>query len=279
MRTVGLIGALLAVFGLGFGAAYYLKSSRAPTAETQAEVATEADASRPAEVQPAPATARTQSASRPARTSSPQPRATAAPSQESRAAARGPEPSVQPEATPASAPAATVAARSLVLPAGTTLEVSLLDSLSSEKNKAGDVFEATLNGPVVLEGEEVIPKYAKVWGEVAHAVKSGRLKERAELHLRLTAIQLNGRKYEITTSTLEEKEGSKTKRDVIAMGGGAGIGAAIGGAAGGGKGAGIGAAIGAGAGTAAAAMTGKRDIKFPPETLLRFRLREPLTLR
>ena len=63
------------------------------------------------------------------------------------------------------------------------------------------------------------------------------------------------------------------------FGGGAGGGAAIGGATGGGKGAGIGAAIGAGAGTAAAMLTGKRDVKFPPETLLRFALEQELTIQ
>ncbi len=53
----------------------------------------------------------------------------------------------------------------------------------------------------------------------------------------------------------------------------------MGGATGGGKGAGIGAAIGAGAGTAAALLTGKRNINFPPETVLRFRLEEELKIR
>jgi type IV secretion system protein VirB10 len=47
---------------------------------------------------------------------------------------------------------------------------------------------------------------------------------------------------------------STTKRDVIFIGGGAGVGAVIGAAAGGGKGAGIGAAIGAGVGVAGALL-------------------------
>jgi len=56
----------------------------------------------------------------------------------------------------------------------------------------------------------------------------------------------------------------------------AGLGALIGGLAGGGKGAAIGAGVGAGGGTAGAALTGQRDIRYPPETRLRFRLKEDL---
>ena len=36
---------------------------------------------------------------------------------------------------------------------------------------------------------------------------------------------------------------------------------------------------GAGAGTAAALLTGKRNINFPPETVLRFRLEEELKIQ
>jgi hypothetical protein len=62
------------------------------------------------------------------------------------------------------------------------------------------------------------------------------------------------------------------------VGGGAGVGALIGGLAGGGKGAAIGAIAGAGAGTAGAAFTGNRDIVLPAESMLSFKLTEPLTL-
>ena len=166
----------------------------------------------------------------------------------------------------------------ITLPAETELRVSLLTRLSSDDNAAGDTFEGTLTEPVLLNGKEVIPKHAKVWGKVSNTVKSGRLKQRAELWATLTAIEAKGKKYNVSTSTAGEKEGSKAKRDIILIGGGTGAGAAIGGAAGGGKGAGIGAAIGAGAGTAIAAATGKRDIVYPPETVILFRLSEPLTI-
>lgn len=169
-------------------------------------------------------------------------------------------------------------AQPVVLPAGTELTTRLISSLSSKDAKAGDTFEASLDEAVVVDGKTVIPKGADVSGKVTNAVSSGRLKQRAELWVTLTEIKVGGKTYEISTSTTGMKEGSKATRDVIFIGGGAGAGAAIGGIAGGGKGAAIGAAIGAAAGTAGAMMTGKKEIEFPAETKLRFRLKQELSI-
>lgn len=162
----------------------------------------------------------------------------------------------------------------VALPAGTAFTVRLTTGVNSRSHKAGDTFEGTLDRPVVIGGKEVVPKGAEVTGKVTSAVPSGRLKQRAELWVTLTRVKVGGKSYDVITTTTGRKEGSKAKRDVLMIGGGAGTGAAIGGIAGGGRGAAIGAAVGAGGGTAAAAATGKRDINFPPETVLRFRLKE-----
>ncbi|MGH9778948.1 MAG: hypothetical protein ACRD5I_11115 [Candidatus Acidiferrales bacterium] len=167
----------------------------------------------------------------------------------------------------------------IVIPAGTNLDVRLNTGLSSEDNTAGDTFEGELEDPLVVGEKVVIPKGAEVKGKVTKAVKSGRLKQRAELWVTLTEVTFRGKPWPVTTTTTGHKEGSKTTRNILFIGGGGGAGAAIGGIAGGGKGAGIGAAIGAGSGLAGAMLTGKRDIKFPPETLLRFELEEQLTIQ
>ncbi len=180
--------------------------------------------------------------------------------------------------TPAKSGGAGGAAVAVVLPVGTELTTRLVDSLNSKDSKAGDTFQATLDKPVVVDGKGVIPKGADITGKVTNAVPSGRLKQRAELWVTLTEIKVGGKTYEISTSTAGQKEGSKATRDVVFIGGGAGAGAAIGGIAGGGKGAAIGAAIGAAAGTAGAMATGKKEIAFPSETVLRFRLEKELSI-
>jgi hypothetical protein len=171
------------------------------------------------------------------------------------------------------------AAVTLTVPTGTELDVRLITGLNSEVNKTGDAFDGTIETPVMVGEKTAIPKGAEVTGRVTSAVPSGRLKQRAELWVKLSSIKLGGKTYEISTTTTGHKEGTKATRDLIFIGGGAGAGAAIGGIAGRGKGAGIGAAVGAAAGTAGAMVTGHRDIKFPPETVLRFRLQQDLQLQ
>jgi drug/metabolite transporter (DMT)-like permease len=89
---------------------------------------------------------------------------------------------------------------------------------------------------------------------------------------------VDGSWYDIDTALAGRRGPSHKKRNWLFIGGGAAGGALIGGLAGGGSGAAIGAAAGAGAGTAAAAITGKKEIRLPAETMLAFRLTEPVTV-
>jgi hypothetical protein len=164
------------------------------------------------------------------------------------------------------------------IPEGTALRVTLEQALSSDSNKSGDEFEATVADPVMLNGKIVIPKGATVQGKVIEAQESGRLKGVAVLRLALSEMEVEGKSYEVSTSIVSFRGTSHTKRNTAMIGGGAGAGALIGGLAGGGKGTAIGAAVGAGAGTAGAAATGKKDIKLAPETRLEFKLTQPVTV-
>jgi len=167
----------------------------------------------------------------------------------------------------------------VIVAAETQFDIRLIDGLNSKTSTEGESFSASLDKAVEVAGKTIIPKGADVTGRVTKVVPSGRLKQRAELWVTLTSVKVGAKTYDIATSTTGVKEGSKATRDVLFIGGGAGGGAAIGAAAGGGKGAAIGALIGAGAGTAGAALTGKRDVNFPPETLLRFRLTDAVQIQ
>jgi hypothetical protein len=165
-----------------------------------------------------------------------------------------------------------------VIPAGTTLTVTLDQAVSTKDNASGDRFDASLAAPITVEGREVIPAGAKAVGTVVTAASAGHLKGGSTLALSLDSLRVNGQKYSIETSRFEEVGKGRGKRTLIGGGGGAGLGAIIGGIAGGGKGAAIGAVAGGGAGTAGAAYTGKRDITLPAETRLHFKLRRSLEI-
>ena len=164
---------------------------------------------------------------------------------------------------PGSAPAQT--------PANVT--VRLVESLSSESNKAGDSFTATLTEPLIVGDRVVATKGARVSGKITEAVSSGRLSRPGLLTLSLTQVQSGRGQYPLETSDLTVKRDGHGKRNVLIIGGSAGAGAVIGGIAGGGKGAGIGALAGAGAGTLGALLTGKQEITLPSETVLTFQVR------
>lgn len=168
--------------------------------------------------------------------------------------------------------------RPITVPEGTDLTVVLDQSLSTNENRPGDAFQASVAAPIVIDGKTVIPKDAHVKGHVVDAQASGRLSGIARLVLTLDSVEVDGESSAIATDAEGRIGKNHNKRNGVLIGGGAGLGALIGGIAGGGKGALIGSAAGAGAGTAGAAYTGKKDIRVPAETRLTFRLARPATI-
>jgi hypothetical protein len=164
----------------------------------------------------------------------------------------------------------------VTVPEETAIHVTLDQGISSNQNRPGDHFEATISEPVVLNDKTVIPQGTPVEGLVVDARPSGHLMGRAHLQLALESMQLYGKTYDLKTSRSYRRGGNHKKRNWAWIGGGAGGGALIGAAAAGGKGALIGGPIGAGAGTAVAYFTGKKDIHLRPETRLEFRLNQPV---
>ncbi len=167
----------------------------------------------------------------------------------------------------------------VVVPAGAILTVTLGETIDSKTSSSGDPFHASLAVPVSVDGQEIIPSGTTVTGTVTDAKSAGRFKGGAELALTLDSLTLNGRKYQIVSSSFEEAGKGRGKRTAVGAGGGAAFGAIVGALAGGGKGAAIGALAGGGAGTAGAAFTGKRDFSLPAETRLHFKLTQPLTIQ
>jgi hypothetical protein len=166
----------------------------------------------------------------------------------------------------------------ITVPAGTRILIRTVDAIDSSKQKAGFRLTATLETNLQAEDTVIAPRGTTVYGRLAQASSAGKMSGSSQLILELTDILINGTAYPLLTSTYEIKgkgEGGNTAKKVV---GGAGLGALIGGLAGGGKGAGIGALAGAGAGTAVAASKKGEQLQIPSESLLEFRLEQPVAL-
>ena len=161
---------------------------------------------------------------------------------------------------------------------GTQLAIRLVDAIDTEKNKLGDTFHATLNSPLSVEGEEVVPSGADVTGHIVDLKSAGKFAGQSELVLQLDSITLGSGTYNIQTDQYKKQGSSRGKNTAEKVGGGAIIGGIIGAIAGGGKGAAIGAAAGGGVGGGVQAATKSQQIKLPSETVLNFTLQAPVTV-
>jgi BON domain len=163
-------------------------------------------------------------------------------------------------APPAPPPAAVPASASVkrVVPSGTALSVRLVDALDSSKNNAGDIFHATLNAPLTLDGDTLIRAGAEVQGRVVDTSNAGR----PDLILELLKLTSDGTVYPLETQSYD-KSGGKNPAQTAGTSGVLGtiIGAISGGRGGGNR----------------AGQGGKR-ITFPSDAVLTFKLQEPLTV-
>jgi cytoskeletal protein RodZ len=191
--------------------------------------------------------------------------------------ASNPSPATTP-ATQAPAPAPAPPPPPIVIPAGTTITVTLDQTVNSQTANNGDPFSASLAVPVTSGALVVLPVGTKVGGTIVTAQSAGKFKGNALLQLVIDSVRLKGTRYPMQTNEIEDVGKGRGKRTAIGAGGGAAFGAIVGALAGGGKGAAIGALAGGGAGTAGAAFTGKRDIVLPAETRLHFKLAQPLSV-
>jgi hypothetical protein len=192
-----------------------------------------------------------------------------------------------PAESPAPIPATAVAAdtasaapepKDIEIPAGTSIRVRIIDPVNSSVNKTGEVFHASLEYPIVVNNDLVVPKGADVYIRLTRASSAGAVTGRSELHLELVKLDYGGRSYALVSSTSSVVGGSKAKKTATAIGAGAVIGGIIGAIAGGGRGAAIGAGVGGAGGGVYAASTKGAQVKVPPETLLDFKLEQPATV-
>jgi hypothetical protein len=167
---------------------------------------------------------------------------------------------------------------SVTIPAGTRISVRTIDAIDSERHRVGYRFQASLEEPLSVDGNVVVPKGADVYGRLDASKETGTFTGRSELKVQLTGIVVNGQTLPIVTGEYGVSGKSKGESTAKRTVGGAAIGSIIGAIAGGGKGAAIGAGTGAGVGAGSEIITKGDQVKIPSETLLDFTLQQSVTI-
>ena len=166
----------------------------------------------------------------------------------------------------------------VTIPAGTRVSVRTIDAIDSTINLPGDRFQASLEEPLMVEGNVIVATEAIVYGRLTQSKESGTFTGRSQLRLELTGIVVSGKMVPVVTGEYEvtgKSRGASTAKRTV---GGAALGAIIGAVADGGQGAAIGAGVGAGAGAGSEIITGGDQVKVPSETLLDFTLQEDVSM-
>ena len=210
--------------------------------------------------------------------------APAAPKPKPRPKARPARPTVAEAPAPAPAPPAAPAAPPS-LATGTPITATMSDSITSRKNKVGDVVRARVTSDLTdADGRVVIPAGSTIAIKITAIHESENKSDKTgTLDLAVQDVTVNGRTYAIDASVDEvarQLVGRKTSGgDIAKVGAGTGIGAVVGRVIGGGTGgAVIGGVIGGAVGAQRAVETKDRDVVVAAGSKIQLTLREKLEI-
>jgi hypothetical protein len=171
--------------------------------------------------------------------------------------------------------------REVTVPAGTILPVELTTTVASDSSNVEDAVRGTLRRPVTVNGVQALPAGTIVLGHVTAVERAGRMKGRARVAFRFTAMDPpgDGQRVAIRTDAVATQAPATKKHDAAKIGGGAAGGAVVGGILGGGDGAAKGAAIGGAAGTGVVLSTRGKEVRMGPGAPVSVRLAGAVTVR
>jgi hypothetical protein len=183
-----------------------------------------------------------------------------------------PQTPVAPPVPPPPAPAEPTT-KHVTIPAGTEVYVRMIDSIDSETSHPNQNFKASLDKPIVVDNQTVIPRRSDVLLKITEVEQAGKLKGTSQLKVQLDRLFIGKDPYPVVSNTFEESGSSEGKKAVRNVGIGAAVGGILGGVLGGKTGAIIGAGAGGGGG---AVVTKPEQVRINSETQLMFKLENPL---
>ncbi|AZI20835.1 hypothetical protein [Chryseobacterium taklimakanense] len=100
-------------------------------------------------------------------------------------------------------------AKKIILPEGTLVKASLKNEIRGGKMQVGNQIEFTLNQPLVIADQVVVPQGAKILGSVTEARSSGVLGRKGKLAFDIEYLYLdNGQVVKLTGQSAKNLKGS-----------------------------------------------------------------------
>jgi hypothetical protein len=201
-----------------------------------------------------------------------------------RAPAPVPRPAPQQDA-PAPAPAPQPRVVTSTVPMGTSMSLRLNETLSTETNRVGDAFTATLQNAITdADGRVIVPAGATVRGRLTQVEKSGHVGATGIIKLAFEAVSFGGRSYPMDATVMranpQRQNRTSTQEQAAKVAAGAAAGAVLGRVLGRDTRSTLkGAAVGAAAGTAIAMGTADVDVVLPAGSDMVIRLDTPIEIR
>ncbi len=169
--------------------------------------------------------------------------------------------------------------REVDVPSGTTIPVRITQTLDSATTQQGESFSGTVASDILVDGLVAIPQGSAVSGRVDAVQEAAHFKGSSLLTIEITSISRRGERLPVSTEAYTREGNGRGKNTAVKTGVGAAAGAVLGGIFGGGKGAAIGAAAGGGTGAGINAVTRGQQVQIPSESLVSFRLSNPIHVR
>jgi hypothetical protein len=117
---------------------------------------------------------------------------------------------------PPPAPDPSRAPSPVTLPAGTALNIRIVEAIDVDAARTGATFKSLLDDPVMIGGAVVVPRGSLVMLQAVNVEQAGKMKGSDKITLKAKSLAFGGRTYDIVSTAVESKgggEGKKTGRD------------------------------------------------------------------
>src|SRR2546426_9313967 len=104
------------------------------------------------------------------------------------------------------------ATKQVTIPAGTDVYIRMIDSIDTEQAHPNETFRASLDKPIVVDGQTIIPARSDVFVKVVEVQSAGKLSGTSELKVELDRLFIGKQSYPVVSNTFTETGPSEGKK-------------------------------------------------------------------